>query len=248
MPNIIDLLKKNKISIAIGKYHLTNEEIDKVYELYIKINQILNEEFSEEEKKEYMTVSRNRLLERILEDLVDSVRNKKEFMINDFTMDYLLNKVPKTLLQFTSNFHFLVGQNNLNRMNEYYSLEHFIEYLYKRACNDNDYLQKLNDDQYFSIIINNYQKNYQKLLEFNEPILIKIYNQMIGLLWYNEMLEQESIIDKIGNYLYNNNEDLISRFSEYTILGDEVLADEYDNLLDDIMNNKVKRLDGDYDE
>ena len=133
-------------------------------------------------------------------------------------------------------------------MNEYYSLEHFIEYLYKRACNDNDYLQKLNDDQYFSIIINNYQKNYQKLLEFNEPILIKIYNQMIGLLWYNEMLEQESIIDKIGNYLYNNNEDLISRFSEYTILGDEVLADEYDNLLDDIMNNKVKRLDGDYDE
>ena len=248
MPSIIDLLKKNKIAMYLVKYHLTNDQFERVYEIYTLINKMVNEEYNEEEKKEYITVSRNRILERILDDIVDSVKNSKDFMINDFTLDYLINnKNGHTLLQFSSNFHFLINQNSINRGNSYYSLEHFIEYIYNKSCNDKDYLERLSTDKNFYIIINDYPESYNKILELNNDKLLSMYNQLVGLLWYNELLDKEKIISKIGDYIYNNKEELLSRFDDVMLLVDDNRCDEYDNLLEEIIYNKVKVIDGDYD-
>ena len=247
MPSIIDLLKKNKIAMYLVKYHLTNDQFERVYEIYTLINKMVNEEYNDEEKKEYMTISRSRILERILEDIADSVKNNKDFMINAFTLDFFNDKNSHNLLQFSTNFHFLINQNSINKGNMYYSLEHFIEYIYHKSLKDENYLLALSSDQTFNIIINDYGESYNKLLELNKPKLITIYNQLIGLLWYNEQLNIDGIINKIGNYIYNNSDDILLIFDSDLLMDDDNRCDEYDNLLEEIVYNKVRVIDGDYD-
>jgi len=247
MPSIIDLLKKNKIAMYLVKYHLTNDQFERVYEIYTLINKMVNEEYNDEEKKEYITVSRSKILERILEDIADSVKNSKDFMINAFTLDYCNDKNSHNLLQFSTNFHFLINQNSINKGNMYYALEQFIEYIYHKSLEDENYLLELSSDKTFNIIISDYSESYNKLLELNKPKLITVYNQLIGLLWYNEQLNIEGVINKIGNYIYNNSDDILLRFDSDLLMDDDNRCDEYDNLLEEIIYNKVKVIDGDYD-
>ena len=238
----MELPKKARVSGYLSKYHASSEDIEKVFDIYTNIVIKINE--SGEEVGQYTPQERIKILERIVDDIYDAVKSKKDFIINDYTLEYLIKgkKMP-TLLQFANNFRFLVNCNPANRNNCYYALANFMEYLYKKVSTDNEEYQRLTDENHLKTIMDSYHKCIELLRELNSSQTITIFNYLVGIAWYQEsLINNETLIEEIGVYLYNNYVDVIPRVDNDLVMDEDAVCDEYDNILEEIKHLKTIKL------
>ena len=109
-----DLIKKAKLKGEFSKYRLDNNQIEEALGLYDYVITYFLDNFSEELKTN-KDISRARIDSRIIDAIARIVYLNKSFIINDITMEYIINKKNSfTILQFLNNFHYLSQTSNEN--------------------------------------------------------------------------------------------------------------------------------------
>jgi len=241
MTKIIDLPKKARVTSYLSKYKATQEQIEDVFNIYTYVVSKMNELNIDIEKYNQQEIIN--LLERTVEDIYSAIKNNKSFLINDYTLEYLIDgKNKSTLLQFESAFRFLVGTDEENRNTCYYALSSFIEYLIKSSSDSIKY-KELDNYPILKKIVDSYNKSIGFLNELNEPALITTYNYLVALSYYQELInENDYFIEDIGVYLYNNYESILERIDNMKLMGEDETCDEYENILEEIKSRKIKKM------
>lgn len=240
---INDFIQKSKIKLELGKYKLSNEQIDDVFNIYNYVIEIFLDKYSEELKtnKEF---NRNKVDSKLLDDIGKMVSLSKNFLINDLTMDYIINiKNSQTILQFLNNFHYITQTNSEND-NYFYYLASFIDYLMNKAYEDNEFLNKVNNDNSLSKITNDYLNviNEFKSVSDTEKA-IEIFNYIVSIIWYNEYIKDyPDIVVDLGLYVINHFDEIIEQINIGSAYSDTSFDDNCSAIVMNYISKKVKKL------
>ncbi len=238
-----DVIKKTKFIIDLSKYKIDSNQKEEVYNLYNYVIKIFLDNFSDELKKN-KDINRLRIDNRIIDDLVQIVKTNKSFIINDITMEYIINKKNSfTILQFLNNFHYL-SQTTIDNENFYYNLANFINYVVNKGYEDSEYLNKVLNNPSLSKIIIDYANNVSNFKEIadTEGILL-MYNYLVGMIWYNGLIEEyPDIVIDMAIYLINHYDEIKEKIEDDSSMSDTSLSDNLEEIIEIYKNKKTKKL------
>ena len=238
-----DVIKKVIFKIDLSKYKLNREEKEEVYNLYNYVINIFLNKFSNELKKN-KDINKMHINNKIIDDIARIVSMNKSFIINDITMEYIINKKNSfTILQFLNNFHYLAQSNHENNIFNY-NLSIFIKYLMNRSYEDKDYLNKVLNDNSLSKITNDYLNTVLefKNIEDTEEAL-DLYNYIVGIIWYDELINNyPDIVLDMGIYIINNYDEIKEEIMLDSTISESSYDDNVTSILDSYKNKKVKKI------
>ena len=239
-----DLIKKTKLKGELSKYKLDSKQIEETLSLYDYVMGYFLEKFSDELNSN-KDISRARLDTRIIEDLARIVYLNKSFIINDITMEYIINKKNTfTIFQFLNNIHYL-SQTATENSNFYYNLSNFINYVMNRVIDDTEYSKMVMSNESLSKIVIDYLnvvKDFSSLEDTEGAI--NLFNHLAGYIWYNELIkEYPDIIRDIHEYVLINYDDIKAQIVEDSTMSDTSFDDNCEEIINFYINKKVKKLD-----
>lgn len=238
-----ELLKKNKFKSELSKFKLNNSQIDEVIKIYDYVITIFLNSFSEELKTN-KDLNRSRIDSRLIEDIGRIVCLNKNFLINDLTMEYIINKKNSlTVLQFLNNFHYL-AQTNIDNDNFHFNVSLFIKYLMNRAYEDNTYLESVLVNKSLSKITIDYLNCVKDLSNTSDPEkALDMFNYLVGIIWYEELInEYPDIVTDINEYVINHFDEIMEEIKLDDAISDSSYEDNVTSILDTYKNKKVKKL------
>ena len=238
-----DVIKKTKFIIDLSKYKIDNNQKEEVYSLYSYVMKIFLDNFSNELKNN-KDISKLRIDNRITEDIVKIVTNNKGFIINDITMEYIINKKNSfTIFQFLNNFHYL-SQTAIDNENFYYNLSNYINYVVNKSYEDNDYLNKVLNNPSLSKIIIDYANIVSNFKDVSDTEgCLSLFNYLIGIIWYNGLInEYPDIVVDMAVYLINHYDEIKTQIEEDSTMSDTSLSDNLENIIEAYKNKKTKKL------
>ncbi len=239
-----DLIKRTKLKGELSKYKLNNDQIEEALSLYDYVIAYFLDNFSEELKTN-KDISRARIDSKIIEDITRIVYLNKSFIINDVTMEYIINKKNSfTILQFLNNFHYLSQTTNENT-NFYYNLSNFIKYVVNRAFDEKEYAKMVMKNESINKIAIDYLNSVKELKAVEDTQgAIDMYNYLVGYIWYNELVkEYPDIITDICEYLINHYDEIKEQIEEDSTMSDTGFDDNMEAVINAYINKKVKKLD-----
>lgn len=238
-----DVIKKTKFIIDLSKYKIDNNQKEEVYSLYSYVMKIFLDNFSNELKNN-KDISKLRIDNRITEDIVKIVTNNKGFIINDITMEYIINKKNSfTIFQFLNNFHYL-SQTAIDNENFYYNLSNYINYVVNKSYEDNDYLNKVLNNPSLSKIIIDYANIVSNFKDVSDTEgCLSLFNYLIGIIWYNGLInEYPDIVVDMAVYLINHYDEIKTQIEEDSTMSDTSLSDNLENIIEAYKNKNTKKL------
>jgi hypothetical protein len=238
-----EFIKKAKLKIDLSKYKLNNNQIDEVYNLYNYVIKIFLDNFSDELEKN-KDISRTRIDTKLIEDITRIVLMNKSFIINDITMEYIINKKNSfTIFQFLNNFHYLSQASNDNE-HLYYNLANFINYVMNKGYEDKEYLDKVLSNPSLSKITIDYASNVSSFKDVSDTEgILNMYNYIVGIIWYNELIkEYPDIVIDMCVYLLNHYDEIKAQIEDDSTMSDTSYSDNIDTIIDMYKNKKMMKL------
>ena len=239
-----ELLKKNKFKSELSKFKLRNDQIDEAIKIYDYVITIFLNSF-DEELKTNKNLSRSRIDNRLIEDIGRLVCLNKSFLINDLSMEYIINKKNSfTVLQFLNNFHYL-AQTNIDNDNFHFNLSFFIKYLMNRAYEDHNYLELVLVNKSLNKITIDYLKCINNLSNVSDPEkALDMFNYIVGIIWYEELIDEyPDIVIDLNEYLVNHFDEIMEEIKLDDAISDTSYDDNVTSIIDTYKNKKVKKLD-----
>ena len=238
-----DVIKKTKFKFDLSKYKINNEQKEEVYNLYNYVIELFLDKFSNE-LKENNDITRSRIDNRLIEDIVRIVKLNKNFIINDVTMEYIINKKNSlTILQFLNNFHYL-SQTISDNENFFFNISLFIQYVMSRAYEDKEYLEIVTNNDSLSKITIDYINNVSSFKDVSDTEgILNMYNYLVGMIWYNEYIkEYPDIVIDMAIYLINHYDEIKEEIDNDSTVSDTSFNDNLEGIIDNYINKKVKKL------
>ncbi len=238
-----DVIKKTKFKFDLSKYKINSEQKEEVYNLYNYVIELFLDKFSNE-LKENNDITRSRIDNRLIEDIVRIVKLNKNFIINDVTMEYIINKKNSlTILQFLNNFHYL-SQTISDNENFFFNISLFIQYVMSRAYEDKEYLEIVTNNDSLSKITIDYINNVSSFKDVSDTEgILNMYNYLVGMIWYNEYIkEYPDIVIDMAIYLINHYDEIKEEIDNDSTVSDTSFNDNLEGIIDNYINKKVKKL------
>ena len=238
-----DVIKKTKFKYDLSKYKINSEQKEEVYNLYNYVIELFLDKFSNE-LKENNDITRSRIDNRLIEDIVRIVKLNKNFIINDVTMEYIINKKNSlTILQFLNNFHYL-SQTISDNENFFFNISLFIQYVMSRAYEDKEYLEIVTNNDSLSKITIDYINNVSSFKDVSDTEgILNMYNYLVGMIWYNEYIkEYPDIVIDMAIYLINHYDEIKEEIDNDSTVSDTSFNDNLEGIIDNYINKKVKKL------
>ena len=238
-----DVIKKTKFKLNLSKCRLNNEQKDQVYDLYNYVIEIFLDKFGNELKTNN-DITRSRVDSRLIEDITRIVQLNKSYIINDITMEYIINKKNSiTILQFLNNFH-LLAQSFSENNNFFFNISSFLQYVMNRAYEDKEYYNMVISNEGLSKLTNDYMNSVSSFKEVSDTEgILEMFNYLVGMIWYNDYIKNyPDIVIDMAIYLVNHYEEIKEEIENDSVVSDTSYNDNLDGIIDNYINKKVKKL------